>query len=112
MGPRFELILLGMGPDGHTCSLFPGHRLLGETLHLVASIEDSPKPPPKRITLTYPVLNSAKRIAFVAAGASKADVLPLVARPLNMLGPSDTLLPSARVRPSDGELIWFVDDAA
>ena len=67
-----------MGPDGHTASLFPNHELLNENELLVASISDSPKLPPKRITLTYPVINGGRNVLFVAAGGSKAENLPKV----------------------------------
>jgi len=105
--PIFDLILLGMGPDGHTASLFPGHELLSEEDRWVAYLEDSPKPPPKRITLTYPVINHASRIVFVAAGAEKADTLKAV------LDTPEVGLPAARIKPvHPGQLYWFVDDAA
>lgn len=101
----FDLILLGMGPDGHTCSLFPGHPLCRETKKRVAHIVDSPKLPPRRITLTFPTLNAAKRIAFVAAGESKANILPKV-----FSKGSD--LPAARAVAKDGTTTWFLDEAA
>ncbi|KAF8139932.1 hypothetical protein EV363DRAFT_317202 [Boletus edulis] len=106
--PVFDLILLGLGEDGHTCSLFPGHELIAESDRWVAYLDDSPKPPPKRITLTFPVLNHASRVAFVAAGAGKADVLPLV-----LDNPEEHKLPASLVKPAHpGQLYWFVDDAA
>jgi len=73
--PIFDLMLLGCGLDGHTCSLFPNHELLREADAWVASIEDSPKPPPKRITLTLPVVTHALKIAFVATGEGKQVIL-------------------------------------
>jgi 6-phosphogluconolactonase len=105
--PVFDLILLGIGPDGHTASLFPGHELLSENDRWVAYIEDSPKPPPRRVTLTFPVINHAARVAFVAIGASKVQILS------DILDTPELGLPAARVRPvASGQLVWFVDDVA
>jgi len=105
--PIFDLIMLGMGPDGHTCSLFPGHDLLQEETGWVAFLEDSPKPPSKRITFTFPVLNHAARVAFVAVGEGKQDVLSQI-----MDRPEEGL-PCSRVKPKfPGAVFWFVDDAA
>ncbi|XP_037078857.1 6-phosphogluconolactonase-like [Pollicipes pollicipes] len=103
--PRCDLLLLGMGPDGHTCSLFPGHALLQVTDRTVAAITDSPKPPPARVTLTFPVLNAARAAVFAMAGAGKAD---MVRRVLRAREP----LPAAQVRPADGRLVWILDQAA
>ncbi|ODA82770.1 hypothetical protein RJ55_01279 [Drechmeria coniospora] len=104
--PIFDLLLLGCGPDGHTCSLFPGHPLLRETSAWVAPIEDSPKPPPRRITLTMPVITHAVRIAFVATGASKKDVM-------KQIFDTPDGLPCALVNEAAGDRCsWFVDEAA
>ncbi|KAL7423842.1 suppressor of los1-1 [Cryptotrichosporon argae] len=105
--PTFDLILLGMGPDGHTCSLFPGHPLLSESSSWIAPVEDSPKPPSRRITFTFPVLNHAFRCAFVCAGESKQDMLSTI------LDRPEEGLPCSRVRPaSPGLVFWFADHAA
>jgi 6-phosphogluconolactonase len=105
--PVFDLILLGMGPDGHTCSLFPGHELLSETDRWVAWLDDSPKPPNKRITFTYPVINHAYRCAFVISGESKQDMLHAI------LDEPEHGLPCSRVRPAaPGLVFWFADESA
>lgn len=109
--PRFDLLLLGMGPDGHTCSLFPGHPILQETGKIVASLTDSPKPPPARITLTLPVVNSAHCVMFIVMGASKAS-LAAKALDLNKSIDDDDMPPAGKVRLDLGELHWFMDQAA
>lgn len=105
--PKFDLMLLGMGPDGHVASLFPGHPLLKENEKWVTFIKDSPKPPPERITFTFPVINSSAYIALVVNGAGKAGAVQ------NALGNSQNSekLPVAMVSP-EGELAWFLDTAA
>ncbi|KAJ8775280.1 hypothetical protein K2173_020284 [Erythroxylum novogranatense] len=106
--PKFDLMLLGMGPDGHVASLFPGHPLVKENEKWVTHIKDSPKPPPERITFTFPVINSSAYIALVVCGSGKADPVQRV------LGKSQNtdVLPVQLVSP-EGELKWFLDkDAA
>ncbi|CAH4029751.1 6-phosphogluconolactonase [Pieris brassicae] len=103
---KFDLLLLGMGPDGHTCSLFPNHPLLEESSLKVAAITDSPKPPPERITLTYPIINNARNCIFAASGGGKAEMIKKI------LKDKDDL-PAARVKPIHGSVYWIVDaDAA
>jgi 6-phosphogluconolactonase len=105
--PRFDLILLGIGPDGHTASLFPDTVALQERSRLVVAnwVE---KLKTDRITLTLPVLNAARRVAFLVSGIDKAAALHEV---LEGNGPAEKY-PSKLVQPSAGKLIWFVDRAA
>jgi 6-phosphogluconolactonase len=73
--PRLDVVLLGVGPDGHVCSLFPGHPALRESKRWVVPIEDSPKPPPARLTLTLAALSLAELLVVGAFGRAKADVV-------------------------------------
>jgi 6-phosphogluconolactonase len=73
--PRLDLALLGVGPDGHVCSLFPGHPLLRERTRRVAAIEDAPKPPPRRLTLTLPALWDTELLVVAALGETKAAAM-------------------------------------
>lgn len=102
---KIDLVLLGCGPDGHTCSLFPGHALLKEENELISLIRDSPKPPPRRITFTFPVLRKAGAIAFVAEGEGKAPVIDEIFN-------KKSLLPCKLVNDLDVPVVWFVNDAA
>jgi 6-phosphogluconolactonase len=105
--PRFDLVLLGMGDDGHTASLFPGSPVDVDsaTLAVVANYQGRPA---NRVTLTQNVFNDARNIFFLAAGVSKAETLKKV------LSDTYTLaeLPAQRIDPKDGRVIWFVDEAA
>jgi len=105
--PHFDLVLLGMGPDGHTASLFPETAALQEKSRLVVAnwVE---KMKAYRITLTLPVLNAARCVAFLVSGADKAAVLKEV---LEGSAPGEKY-PSKLVRPTNGKLIWFLDRAA
>ena len=105
--PRLDLVLLGMGDDAHTASLFPGADALGERRRWVVPAR-SPRPPHERLTLTFPMIDRARCVLFLVAGAAKAEPLAAV-----LEGPSDPeRLPSQRVAPTDGALLWIVDEAA
>jgi 6-phosphogluconolactonase len=105
--PRFDLILLGMGPDGHTASLFPGTPALQEKSRMVvANWVDKLKT--SRLSLTLPVLNTARCVMFLVSGTDKAPALKAV---LEGDAPGEQY-PAKLVRPTDGRLIWLVDRAA
>ena len=105
--PRLDLALLGMGPDGHTASLFPGSAALDEQSRWVAPnyVE---KLNAYRLTLTFPVLNAAAEIIFLVAGADKAEALRQV---LDASSAAEKF-PAQRVRPAEGQVRWYVDEAA
>jgi 6-phosphogluconolactonase len=100
--PIFDITLLGLGPDGHTASLLPDEPVLEERTRWVAAVSHGR--PEVRITMTYPVIDSSRYVAFLVAGQEKAAILRTIRA-------GGSRLPAARVRPV-GELIWFVDRAA
>src|SRR5437870_11625903 len=103
--PRFDLVLLGLGVDGHTASLFPDSPVVREVFRAVAAVHVAAASIPQRLTLTLPVFNAAAQVLFPVTGAEKAKVVKAV------LGERATL-PAAMVRPADGELVWLLDRAA
>jgi 6-phosphogluconolactonase len=104
--PRFDLILLGIGPDGHTASLFPGQpEPVRPSAALVVAVHNAPKPPPTRVSFTYRLINAAANVLFVISGADKATALREVLR-----GPIDVArLPAQGVRLKQGTIVWLVD---
>ncbi|HYN44164.1 MAG TPA: 6-phosphogluconolactonase, partial [Thermoanaerobaculia bacterium] len=103
--PVLDLVLLGLGEDGHTASLFPGHPALLETERLVVRVDGAPKPPSRRVTFTLPLLNAARAAVFVVSGRPKHAAL---ARVLS----GDRALPAACVDPPFGERLFFLDRSA
>lgn len=105
--PRFDLIFLGIGEDGHTASLFPGHEALKEE-QAVCAVTAHPRSGQRRITLTLPAIRAAREIMVLVTGWDKRDVLHRVIR----LNGGEPPVPAARIYPHDGILTWMVDDAA
>lgn len=107
--PRFDIILLGLGDDGHTASLFPGKPAVDVTDKLVTSSPPGVLPPPvDRVTFTFPLINAASTVVFLAAGAGKADILSKILNP----APDQQTYPAQKVQPTNGRVIWMLDEAA
>ena len=105
--PAFDLILLGLGQDGHTASIFPGSSASTEQEHLAVAVPKQP-PEPDRITLTLPVLNNALRIIFLVSGGAKAHIVKEI-----LEGPeTEGKYPAGLVHPARGRLTWLLDKAA
>ena len=104
--PRFDLILLGMGVDGHIASLFPGSPVLKEVFRPVAAVHAAAAAIPQRFTFTFPLVNAAAHVMFLTAGPEKAKVVKAV------LGEPGGTLPAAMVHPTEGRLTWLLDRAA
>jgi 6-phosphogluconolactonase len=104
--PILDFVFLGVGPDGHVCSLFPGHPLLEERTRLAAAVHDSPKPPPGRITLTLPVLTRARLIVVTAEGERKAEAMRAA------IDDPASPLPIARVMREAPRVVVLLDPAA
>lgn len=101
--PRFHLVLLGLGEDGHIASLFPKSPHLTEEQRWVVPVKNSPKPPPERISVTLPLINNAEQIMFLISGASKAEVVKKsLSEPIGKY-------PCQYVWPMAGTVVWWVD---
>jgi 6-phosphogluconolactonase len=103
--PMFDIVLLGLGDDGHTASLFPGTQALNETSR-IAVANEVPQQRRTRITLTYPAINAARHVLFIITGDEKADALR------NVVQGDANAAPAAGIRPEIGELQYFVDESA
>jgi 6-phosphogluconolactonase len=104
--PRFHLVLLGLGEDGHIASLFPKSPHLTEEQKWVVPVKSAPKPPPERISLTLPLINNAEQVMFLISGASKGEVVKKsLSEPIGKY-------PCQYVWPMAGTVVWWVDRGA
>jgi len=104
--PRLDIALLGVGPEGHVCSLFPGHAALAERRAWVVAVHDSPKPPPNRLTLTLPALATSALVCVAAFGAAKAEALR------DAIESPASELPVAQAARSGRRALFLLDPAA
>jgi 6-phosphogluconolactonase len=105
-GGRLDVVLVGVGSDGHVCSLFPAHALLAETQRRVAPVFDSPKPPAKRLTLTLPAIEDAGLVIVAVVGSAKAPVIAAA------LTDGQSALPVAEVTRRARRVLFLLDPAA
>jgi 6-phosphogluconolactonase len=104
--PRLDLVLIGVGPDGHVCSLFPGHPAEDERQRWVVAVRDAPKPPPRRLTMTLPVLETARCLCLGVFGRDKAAMVrEILEEPVSPL-------PAARVLRGSADVLCLLDDEA
>jgi 6-phosphogluconolactonase len=103
-GLEFDLMLMGMGPDGHIASLFPG-KTVGELSRSVVAEHDSPKPPPQRLSFTFATINRSREIWFTVAGSDKAEAVATV------FGDEPETLPAGRIQGKE-KTVWYVDQTA
>ena len=104
--PNIDLVLLGIGEDGHTASLFPGTAALDDAIHIAIAVTPPDKSKQDRITMTFPVINNASNVMFLAAGESKAGILREILKTKNRT------LPAAMVNPRNGTVVFLVDKGA
>lgn len=105
---RLDFVLLGMGADGHTASLFPFHEVLGERVHLVRRVTVPSADPPQRVTMTYPLINAARVVAVLVTGSAKAETIRRIAEDHESM----EQMPIKGIRPAGGQLKWFLDAEA
>lgn len=107
--PQFDLIFLGLGPDGHTASLFPGFpEVVTPGDRLVTIVKDAPKPPPVRLTLTYKAINGAANVIFLVSGSNKAEAVRATLQESRHVAK----YPAQGIDPKQGHLLWILDHAA
>ncbi len=106
-GDAFDVLMLGIGPDGHVASLFPGHPALRAEDAIAVAVHDSPKPPPDRVTLTFEALSRSREVWFLVSGASKAGAVAASLAPEGSVEQT----PARGIQPL-GEVLWFLDQPA
>ena len=104
--PVFDLIILGVGRDGHTASIFPGHKAVNEQKRWVTYVKAHQRVTlHDRITITLPVINAAKNVMFIISGEGKGKIIKDILEQKKQ----GTVYPAAKIKPEDGQTVWFID---